>query len=864
MIHAVHLKTEYLVDPIGIDIPSPRLFWNVEGAKKQTAYSITANIGQEVVWQSGKVSSSSMRAVYAGPALQSRQRVEWSIMLWDENGGQGPQASAFFEMGLLQPGDWSAKWITADLNINKKFRYPVDCFKRFFSTEKQVRRARLYITACGLYEAMLNGDKVGDAELTPGYTDYKKHLQYQTYDVTRMIRAGENIFEVSLADGWFRGCIGALSYRNVFGTRTRLLCQIELEYADGAQETLGSDERFAWSNDGAIRYADLKNGEVVDANRKPGYVKKARIDRYPVVPSASNNVCMRQQEHFTPTLLRSPSGAQILDFGQNIAGFVELRVSGKRGQKITLKMGEALDNGEFTQENFQCKSKEYIAQKVEFSCSGGADFYRTRFAIFGFRYALVEGVDQVNPEDFRAIAVYSDLEQTGDFTCSNALINQLVNNTRWSMKGNFADVPTDCPTRERAAWTGEGQTFCNTANYLMNAAPFFRKWLLDIADRQANDGKVHCIVPTVGNEGYLQAMDGSVGWADASIFIPYRCYKMYGDEDFLRRCYPSMKAFAEFSIRRAAKTFITRWFKKNPYKKYTYDCYQHFGEWLEPEGVEPGNFIVNIILPRPEEATAYFHYQMRCMSETADVLGLEADSKRYAEYAEGARKAYNHLFVKNGAIDTSRQAKLVRPLALGLLEGETKVHVENRLVQALVENHWKIGTGFLSTPLILPVLTAAGRLDAAFKVLENEECPGWLNAPKHGATTIWESWEGYDQDEHPKASHNHYAFGAVCEWLFSTVAGIQVAGENSFRIAPHYGGGLTHARASYKSVFGEVISQWQRKDGAFHLEVSIPCNCSAIVVMPDGETHQVDNGRYSFQIADERAAEDIQQALEQS
>lgn len=864
MIHAVHLNTEYLVDPMGIDVVKPRLFWNVEGASKQTAYSITAQINDQVAWQSGKIFSSSMRADYAGPDLQSRQRVEWLITLWDENDEKGPQASAFFEMGLLQPGDWSAKWITADLEIHKRLRYPVDCFKKTFQASQAVKKARLYITACGLYEAMLNGQKLGDAELTPGYTDYRKRLQYQTYDVTRMIQAGENIFEVSLADGWFRGCIGALSYRNVFGARTRLLCQLEMEYMDGSKETVRSDDRFAWSNDGPIRYADLKNGEVVDANRQPGYTGKARLNHYSVIPSAANNVVMKQHERFSPSLLQSPSGGRILDFGQNIAGFIEFRVQGGKGQKITLKMGEALDNGEFTQENFQCRSKEYIAQKVEFTCSGGDDVYRTKFAIFGFRYALVEGLDTVNPQNFRAIAVYSDLEQTGDFTCSNELVNQLVKNTRWSMKGNFADVPTDCPTRERAPWTGEGQTFCNTANYLMNAAPFYRKWLRDIADRQAKDGKVHCIVPTVGNEGYLAAMDGCVGWSDASIFIPYRLYQMYGDEEFLRRCYPSMKAFAEFSIRRAAKTFITNWFKKNPYKKYTYDCYQHFGEWLEPEGVEPGNFIVNIILPRPEEATAYFHYQMRCMSETASALGLEDDGRRYAEYAEGAKKAYNYLFVKNGAIDTSRQAKLVRPLALGLLEGETKVHVENRLVQALVENHWKIGTGFLSTPLILPVLTAAGRLDAAFNVLENEACPGWMYAPKHGATTIWESWEGYDQEGRPKASHNHYAFGAVCEWLFGTVAGIQVAEENAFRIAPHYGGSLTHARASYKSVFGEVISQWQRKEGAFHLEVSIPCNCSAIVVMPDGETHQIDSGRYSFQIPDERTAEDIQQALEQT
>jgi len=847
MIKAINLKTEYLIDPLGIDIQNPRLYWNVAGAKKQSAYSLSARTDGMVVWESGKVLSNRMRAQYGGPALQSRQRVEWSLVLWDENGAPGQATSACFEMGLLQPADWVANWISADLEIDKKQRYPVDCFKKSFSTAQAVVRARLYISACGLYEAALNGVKVGDAELTPGYTDYRKRLQYQTFDVTGLIQPGENALELALADGWYRGCIGALSYRNVFGARTRLLCQLELVYADGTRQTIGSDGSFAWSNDGPIRYADMKNGEAVDATCKPGYAGKARLDRCALTLSASNNVLVKQRERFVPVLSVSPSGAQILDFGQNLAGFVEFRIKGQKGQKITLKMGEALDHGEFTQENFQCKSKEYIAQKIEFTCSGSDDFYRTKFAIFGFRYALVMGLEQVNPADFCAIAVYSAMEETGDFTCSNELINQLVRNTRWSMKGNFADVPTDCPTLERAAWTGDIQIFCNTANYLMNAAPFLRKWLLDLADRQTPDGKVHSIVPTVGNEGYLAAMDGSVGWADAAIFIPYRCYQIYQDIDFLRRSYASMRAFAEFSIRRASKTFITRLFQKNPYKKYTYDCYQHFGEWLEPKGVEPGSFILNIILPRPEEATAYFHEQMRCMSEAAALLGLEADQKRYAEYAEGAKKAYNFLFVQNGTIDTARQAKLVRPLALGLLDGEVKARVENRLEQALADNQWKIGTGFLSTPFILPVLSAAGKLDAAFKVLENEACPGWLYEPKHGATTIWESWEGYDGNGRPAASHNHYAFGAVCEWLFNTVAGIRVAGENEFHIAPQVGGSLTRASASYHSAFGMVASRWECAAGAFRLEVEVPCNCSALIVLPDGETQRVGSGKHIFE-----------------
>jgi alpha-L-rhamnosidase len=848
MIHATHLKTEYLTNPIGVDFEAPRFFWNLEDAKKQTAYQIQIKADNEYVWDSGKVISSSMRAKYEGPVLQSRQMLEWSITLWDEYGKPGEASSAYFEMGLLQPSDWSAKWITGDIEIDKKLRYPVDHFKKKFLVGMPVKRARLYITACGLYEAALNDTKVGTAELTPGLTDYRKRVQYQTFDITQMLQQGENTLEIALADGWYRGYIGALSTPNVFGIRTKLLCQFEIIYMDGTVQTIGSDNSFAWSNDGAIRYADLKNGEIIEAGKEPSYTGEARLEDYSVVPRASNNVLVQQHERFSPKLIFSPSGRTILDFGQNIAGFVEFRLKGQKDQKVTLKMGEALDQGEFTQVNFQGKMKN-IDQKIEFTCSGGEDFYRTKFAIFGFRYVLVEGLEEVNPNDFCAIAAYSSMEESGDFTCSNELVNQLVRNTRWSMKGNFADVPTDCPTRERAPWTGDAQIFCNTANYLMDTSAFFTKWLYDMVDRQGEDGKVGCHVPTTGNVGGMQYMDGCIGWGDASIFIPYRCYKMYQDVEFLRRFYPMMKSYAEFSIRRAAHPHFITWFKRNPFRKYTYASGQHFGEWLEPKGVEPGNMIVNIILPRPEEATAYFHYQMAIMAEVANTCGYDADEKRYSEFAEGTKKAYNYLFVKDQTIDTARQAKLVRPLALGLLDGDSKKNVENRLEKALIENNWKIGTGFLSTPFILPVLTEAGKLDAAFKVLENEECPGWLYEPKHDATAIWETWEGYDQEGHPTASHNHYSFGAVCEWLFNTVGGINVVGENEFIIAPHYGGSLTFASTKYRSIFGEVTASWKLHDGYFTLDIEVPSNCFATVVMPNSDSHIIESGKVSFQIS---------------
>jgi len=850
VIEAYRLRTEHLTDPVGIDVRNPVLHWNVKGSAGQSAYRVVAKTPEDdVLWDSGKVESGSMKAIYCGTELTSRMRVVWQVRLWDENDEAGGFSEpAFFEMGLLDKDDWKGNWITGNYKPNKKERYPVDYLKKTFQVSKPVSCARLYVTACGLYEASINGKRVGDFVLAPGYTDYRKRIQYQTYDITETVDIGVNTVEFSLADGWFRGCIGALSHRNVFGTETKLLCQLEIVYEDGSKDAIVSDDSFGWSNDGPVRYADLKNGESVDFRLRQTYSGKARLTTHNVVPTASNNVHIKRMERFTPTLVISPSGKTILDFGQNLAGFLSFKIKGVRGHKAILRMGEALANGEFTQENFQCKAKEYIAQKIEVICSGEEDFYETRFSLFGFRYAQVENwPGELSPGDFQSIAVYSAMEETGYFSCSNDLVNKLVANTRWSMKSNFADVPTDCPTREMAGWTGDAQVFCKTAGYLMDTVPFFRKWLLDLSDRQTKEGKVHCIVPTVGNEGYIAAMDGSVGWADAAVIVPYVCWKLFGDLGLLKRCYPSMRSYALFCIRRASHTFITRLFRRNPYRKYTYDCYQHFGEWLEPPGVEPGNFIVNIILPRPEEATAYLSYIMSLMRDAAHQLNEHDDEKLWDEYAEGAKKAYNYLFVNNGDIDTDRQAKLVRPLALGLLDGDAKKNVAARLAKVLEKNDFRIGTGFLSTPFLLPVLSENGYIDVAYKTLENTEAPGWLWQILHGATTICENWVNIDPEGKPAASQNHYSFGAVCDWLFSTVGGINVAGENRFLIKPVPGGTLTYADTEYQSVYGKVETHWRIDNDNFSLEVIIPSGTEAKVIMPDGSEFDRGAGKHSLQ-----------------
>jgi len=870
---AVRLRTEYLNEPLGLGNARPRFSWTCEGDVAQSAYRIVVTRDRTVVWDSGRVESSAMTHIrYGGEPLASRDQLEWSVTLWNEQGVAGPQVSSRFEVGLLDASDWTASWISGDYTPKKHQRYPVDHFRKTFSSRGEVRHARLYVTALGVYDAWLNGRRVGRVELAPGSTDYRKRVQYHAYDVTELLvdgagggaDAGSNTVELRLADGWYRGSIGCFGPTNVFGRQTKILSQLEITYETGERDVIASDESWQWSNDGPIRCADLKDGEIVDAALVPSFSGRARVVSEELVPVASDNVAPVQQEVLTPTLITTPSGARVLDFGQNIAGFVGFTITAHAGQKITLLMGETLDeHGEFTQANMQAKKpvKEFgrateimlmtgndkrvrgelqgtPLQRVQVTLREGETDYQTAFAVFGFRYALLDTDVEVDPADFRAVAVYSDMEQTGTFDCSNGAVNQLVSNTRWSMKGNFLDVPTDCPTRERLGWTGDAQVFFDTASYLMDVASFYRKWLRDMQDNQLKSGKVSAVIPYNGIAMMYDATGGSVGWADAAVLVPYRLWKKYGDEEVLREFYPMMRRYAQFMIKNTGHKDRKK-AKANPHNKYVYEKGMHLGEWLEPE--EFRDDVRGKIL-RTEEATAYLHYTMTHLAEIALHIGEFQDADLFEEYAQGAQRAYAALFSSEADIDTDRQAKLVRPLALGLDRGEVRARRAQRLVQAVENRGYRIGTGFLSTPFVLPVLTEAGRSDVAYKMLENEEAPSWLAEVKAGATTVWEDWEGTE-------SLNHYSPGAVCQWLFDTVAGIRVAGENTFEIAPIPGGTLTYAQAEYDSMYGRVTSRWELAAGHLTVAVSVPVNTTAHVRLPNGDMHEVTAGNHTFTIA---------------
>ncbi len=840
---AIRLRTEYLVNPLGIDLQHPRLFWNCEGGVRQSAYQIVCD-----QWDSGKVLSSSMHADYPA-ALSDREWVTWRVRLWDENDVPGEWSEpAFFEMGISR---WEAAWITGDYRVDKKRRYPVDCFRKIFSV-RSVRSARLYITACGLYEAELNGHRAGDFILAPGITDYKKRIQYQTYDVTDLLTEGENVLTVQLADGWYRGSTGAWGLKNQYGTETALLCQLEITGEDGARQVICSDASWDWSQDGPIRFADNKDGEIVDAARQPGYNGKAKRTSRAVTPSASDNVPVREHERFTPKLIRTPAGKTLLDFGQNIAGYVSFRVRARQGQKITLTHGEMLDSrGELTLRNIQCSSKRITTplQRIEYTCREGLNEYKPRFCIFGFRYVQVDGDLEVKPGDFEAIAVYSDMEDTLAFDSSNDLLNRFVSCTRWSTKNNSADLPTDCPTRERHGWTGDAQIFFGTAAYLFDYASFSRKFLNDMYDWQRKDGCLPQIAPAGGVDFYMNTMNGSVGWADAGVIIPYRFWKQYGDERILTQYWPGMKRYAQFMMKRCGKTGLLA----KPLglhgenRKYAVNAGQSYGEWAEPAEVHPSKW-TDMAAPHPEVSTAYTAYVMGLMAEIAEHLGKVEDAALYRGYASGCKKAYQELVEKpDFSLDTDRQAVLVRPLYMNLLNEKQTEFARQRLLQAVKNYGCRVGTGFLSTPLILDVLDKID-LETAYRMLENEEMPGWLFMPKAGATTVWESWEG-TRAQGGIASLDHYSKGAVLEWVFRVMCGVQVDGENHFVIAPRPGGHFDHAGVEYSSVFGRVESGWKRSGGKTVYTFTVPANCTARICLPDGTSRTVPAGRHTFTAA---------------
>lgn len=840
---AVNLKCEHMKDPIGLQNLRPVLSWNPEGGG-QSAYEITVTAGGRERWHSGVVQSSASLAE-CGYTAKPKETVQWRIRLYDENGEAGEWSEAVYETGIVRRNGWKAKWIDPEPEKKPSGRMPASVLRKRFSVQES-GRARLYITCHGMYAAYLNGIRVGDYVLAPGIDDYRKRIQVQTYDVSDLLKNGENELRVMIGDGLYRGNNGVDGLNNYYGKDLALLCQLEIN----GEAVLCSDESWVASQDGPVRENDPELGETYDARMEEIHDWHAVqvVNHSFDVLTGAETVPVCEQETFAGKLICTPNGETVIDFGQNLAGYTSFRVNAGEGQKIVLWHGETLDeNGNFTQANYEPGERNKnggIPQKIEYICKEGLNEYKPFFTIFGFRYAKVETEIDLSDAEFTAIAVYSRMEQTGFFHCGNEDVNQLFRNSLWSMRSNFVDIPTDCPTRERAGWTGDAGVFTPAGVYLADCLPVLRKWLAECRLAQRKDGLVANIAP-VNNSGspISEMLQGSAGWGDACILVPWALYEAYGDKQILKENYAMMQGWLSFVKKRASHTRIQN--LRNPWKRFLVDQGFHFGEWLEPDVSSMDTMKKNMMFGAPEVATAYYYRSSLLMSRIAEILGKEEDAETYRKTAQNAAKAYRYTCTQDGTITSERQAEYVRPIAFGLLKGEEAQKAADTLNEMVIKNGYHLNTGFLSTPYLCSVLADYGHTDTACRLLLQEETPGWLYAVKKGATTIWETWDGIREDGTVHDSLNHYSYGAISGWLFSGLCGIRLEA-GKITVKPHPCRELKFAEAEWKSPVGTIISKWTYQEDTVIFDIEVPGQ--ADIILPDGTNEQVKAGKHHYEI----------------
>ncbi|MDD4922076.1 MAG: glycoside hydrolase family 78 protein [Bacteroidales bacterium] len=840
-----NLVCEYHTNPIGIDIVKPRFSWQIsttESNVKQKAYEIRVagtpeNLGKKSsLWNSGKIEADqSLNVEYQGTPLKSMQRAYWQVRIWDGNNKATDWSKpAYWETGILDSATWTAKWITMP-NGNKLGQCYY--FRNEFLASKKISKARVYVTSLGLYQLYLNGKKVSDDLFTPGWTSYNKRLQYQTYDVTGMLQKVNTIGAI-IGEGWYGGRLGWVNKRNIYGKKLALLVQMKIDYTDGTSQTIVSDKNWK-ASEAPILQSSIYDGETYDARlEKRGWstsgfddgnwAKAAIIEHPKGILVAPQGVPVKAIQEIIPIkMLTTPKGETVFDMGQNMVGWVRLKVNGKKGDKVTLKFAEVLDK----EGNFYLDNMRSAKVTDEYILSGnGNETFEPCFTFHGFRFVKIEGFPgKPKLSDITGVVIYSEMKPTGTFSCSDSLINKLQKNIQWGQKGNYLDVPTDCPQRdERLGWTGDAQVFCMTAAYNFDVSAFYTKWLKDMAADQLPDGKIPNVIPDV----ILDGKGGSTAWGDVCVVMPWTVYKIYGDKRILEEQYKSMKAWVEFMRNRAGNDYI--WTGDN-----------HFGDWLafatirsDYPGATTGKDII---------CNAYFYYTTNLVSKIASIIGQKADSEMYAKLAENVRKAFVQEFVTpKGRLVSETQTAYSLAISFGLLPQAQTTKV-GEFLAADVEKMGHLTTGFVGTPLLCNALSSTGRDDLAFKLLNRKEYPSWLYPVTQGATTIWERWDGQKPDgtfQNPGMnSFNHYAYGAIGEWLYSRVAGLNVDPENPgykhIIFSPHVGGGLTNAKAEFLSMYGMIKSGWEVKNKDFTYSVVIPANTTGTVILPNADPEKI-------------------------
>ncbi|HWP42033.1 MAG TPA: glycoside hydrolase family 78 protein [Blastocatellia bacterium] len=851
---ASSLRCEYLVSPLAVEAREPRLSWIVESdvrGARQTAYQIivassASNLARNRgdLWDTGKVASArTIQIAYKGKPLGSRQECFWKVRVWDQNDRVSPWSKPErWMMGLMEPSDWSARWIGDRMPSVEDVSATM--LRREFRLGSKVKRAIIYSSALGVYELHLNGRRVGDSILAPEFTDYHTRTQYQAYDVTSLLVPGQNAIGAVLGDGWYAGGVGLAQAlikksRNIYGRHPRFIMQLEIEMVDGTRERIVTDASWRTSREGPIRSSDILNGEEYDARREmPGWDRAGFDDKnWQAADVASEvrtrlvaqpNEPIRVTREIEPVAVSEPQpGVYVFDMGQNMVGWCRLRVQGKAGTTVRLRHAEMLNpDGTIYTDNLR------IAKQTDTYTlrGGGLETFEPHFTYHGFRYVEVTGLEGRPQLDSITGQVFnSDMEETGSFSCSEPMLNKLWQNILWTQRGNMHSIPTDCPQRdERLGWMGDIQIFVGTGIFNMDMAAFFTKWMRDVRDAQAEDGRFADFSPHPFGKDRI--FTGAPGWGDAGIVVPWRVWQHYGDRRMLAESFDSAKRWIEF-IRGNNPDLLWKKRRGNDY-----------GDWLNSDTfVYEGLPRKGGQVPKEVFATMMFAYATDLVSRMAEVLGKTDEAERYAALFAQIKSAFNRAYVADdGRIQGDTQAGYALALHFDLLPENMRASAFKHMLDAIARFNGHMSTGFHSTYRMMLELTRAGRSDIAYSLINHRTFPSWGYSIENGATTIWERWDGYVKgrgfQNKGMNSFNHYAIGAVGEWMYRVILGINnddlhPAYEHFF-LRPRPGGGLKWARGSYHSIRGKIESSWSLAEGRLRLDVTIPANTTATVFVP--------------------------------
>ncbi|WP_187374251.1 family 78 glycoside hydrolase catalytic domain [Murimonas intestini] len=897
-----NLKCDHRKNPLGIDSKNPLFSWELQSDEKnvlQSAYQITVKSGGHILWDTGRCECGRSAFIrYEGENLKSGTVCVWELTVWDNHGNMAA-AQAEFETAFMNKEDWKAKWIEpvqtpayheppqtsmdmgfCSIEAKDIKMQPAQMVRKEFILEKQVRSARAYATAHGVYYMLVNGQRVSDIQLAPGNTAYGDYLEYQTYDISSLLQPGSNAVGMVIGDGWYVGKVGIAGQSCQYGDMLGGLFQLEITYEDGSKAVVVSDEECTASA-GHIQYADIYVGECHDAGKEqkdfsmPGF----GADGWKNVTAAEYGYENLRAQYGDPVrvcdvlkpvkIWTSPKGEIMLDVGQVVCGHVRMRVKGAAGTKVVLDHTETIDR----EGNYQCNiiGKLILQQDVYILKGEGEEVFEPEFTFHGFRYIRVSGYPgEMTEDDFDILVINSDMERTGRFTCSDSRLNQLAHNIYWSQRGNMLSIPTDCPQREKAGWTGDAQIFAPTACFNMDVIAFLKRWLANMRIEQREDGQIPNIIP------YLKAYHPngvmpsnthcSAGWGDAAVIIPWRLYENYGDKSVLEENYDMMKKWVEY-IRFTAENELPEELenklkegkltdKERERQKYLWNTNFHFGDWLTPSvsfNFETGDvdMIQSAFKTMDIVPTIFYVYSTGLMIKIAEALGKKEDQAYYRTLNEKVKTAFTEEYVdENGYIQTNLQGIYVLALQMGLIPEQLKRNAASRLDEMIKENGGKLDTGFLSVPFLLDVLCDNGYEKAAYDLLFQEECPSWLYEVKMGATTMWEAWQAVLPDgTNTSVSYNHYAFGCVGDWMYRKIGGLDKLepGYKKILIAPVPDERIDSAETVYQSVYGKIAVSWKRNGQNMCVETVIPANTSARIKLPGGETVETGSGTYRYE-----------------